>query len=133
MLGLADIRDWLRGLDAIDATWGIGRIDAARERSCCVYSRQGYGGAQAAIGGRGATKTLVKEVSVLVHWNRNHRETEEAAQALFDALSFNPPASIGDSAVKYIDLRLPEPVDLGSDEHGVFERAIWLDIYYEEG
>ena len=133
MISLADVRDWLRSLDVLDATWTIGRYEAGKERRCCVYQRSGYGGATVAIGGRAATRTLVKSVSVLVHWNANHRETEEAARALYDALAFNPrPVTIGDDTASYIDLQLSEPVDLGSDENGTFERSIWLDIYYQE-
>ena len=127
---LAEVRDWLRGLGAVDAAWTIGRVEADKMQRCCVYQRPDYSGAQVALGK--ATKTLVKHVSVLVHWNRNHRETEAAAQALYDALSLNPPAEIGGARASYIDLQLPEPADLGSDENGIFERTIWLDIYYEE-
>lgn len=130
MLGLADVRDWLDSLGAIDATWTIGRFEADKTQRACVYQREAYGAAQVALSK--ATRTYVKSVSVLVHWNRNHRETEEAAQALYDALTLNPRSQIGEDTASYIDLQLPEPVDLGSDEHGIFERAIWLDVYYEE-
>lgn len=135
MIGLADVRDWLEGLGAVDATWTIGRYEAGKERRCCVYQRQGDGAPAVAIGGRGATRTLVKGVNVVVHWNRNHRETEEAAQALYDALAFDARRGdrIGDGTASYIDLQLPEPVDLGSDSNGIFERSILLDIHYEEG
>lgn len=132
MIGLADVRDWLRGLGAIDATWSIGRYESEREQLACVYQRPDYSGATVALGGSDATKTLVKHVSVLVHWNKNHRSTEEAAQALYDALRFNPRATIGGATASYVNLMLPEPVDVGSDTNGIFERTIWLDIYYEE-
>lgn len=130
MIGLADVRDWLESLDAIDATWTIGRFEEDKQQRACVYQREAYGPAQVALSK--ATRTYVKSVSVLVHWNMNHRETEEAAQALYDALTLNPRGTIGEATASYIDLQLPEPVDLGSDDRGIFERVIWLDIYYEE-
>lgn len=130
MIGLADVRDWLASLDAIDATWTIGRFEGDRQMCACVYQREGYGPAQVALSR--VTKTYVKSVSVLVHWNLNHRETEEAALGLYHALELNPPATIGGATASYIDLQLPEPVDLGSDDHGIFERVLWLDIYFEE-
>lgn len=132
MIGLADVRDWLKGLSLLDAAWSIGRYEAEKERRVCVYQRESYTPATAAIGGRPSTLTEVKRVQVLVHWNRNHRETEEAASALYEALRFNPRARIGGARATYVDLQLPEAVDLGSDSNGIFERAIWLDIYYEE-
>ena len=129
MIGLADVRDWLRGLDVLDATWTIGRYEGGRSHCCCVYQREAGGGAQVAVGE--ATVTYVKHVTVLVRWEQNHRTTEEAAQALFDALSNNPAATIGEDVATYVATLQPEPVDLGSDEDGIFERAIWLDIYYQ--
>ena len=143
MIGLADVRDWLKTLALTDATWSIGRYEANKEKRVCVYTRADYGSAQAAIGGSEATKTEVKHVSVVVHWNRNHKETEVAALALYDALKFNPRATIGGTTANgvttggvdltYIDLQLPEPQDVGSDENGIYERVIWIDLYFEEG
>lgn len=132
MIGLADIRDWLKSLNAIEGTWTIGRYEAEREKRVCLYQRPDYSEADIALGGREATKTLHKTLQVLIHWNKNHKETELAALGLYEALKFNPPASIGNAKVSYIDLQLPEPLDMGSDDSGIFERVIWFDIYFEE-
>ena len=131
MLGLADIRDYLKGLGVIDADWTIGRYEAEKEKKCCVYMRTDYSDTVAAIGGSEATRTNVKRVQVIVHYNRNHRQTEEAAAALYEALRWNPRPTIGGVKVTYTDLKLLEPVDLGSDDNGIFERSIWIDYYYE--
>lgn len=128
-MDLADVRDWLRSLDAIDATWTIGRVDDSREKRAAVYQRTDYGPATVAIGGEQATKTRVKHVSVLVHWTKNHRETEAAAQALYDALRYNPGVSA--LGIKYIELLMPEPADVGSNDIGIFERVIWMNLHYE--
>lgn len=132
MIGLAEIRDWLKAVGAIDATWTIGRYEAEKEKRACVYQRTDYSPATVALGGADSTKTQVKHVQVLVHWNKNHKETELAALALYKALQFNPRPTIGDATASYIDLQLPEPVDVGSDDNGIFERVLWLDIYFEE-
>ena len=87
MMMLADVRDWLKSLHAVEADWTIGRYESEKERKCCVYTRSDYSEAVAAIGGAEATKTLVKRIQVVVHWNRNHRQTEEAAAALYEALT----------------------------------------------
>lgn len=139
MISLADVREWLKGLGAIDAAWSIGRYEAGKERRCCVYQRPGYGPPPVAIGGRQTTQTLVKGVNVVVRWNANHRETEQAAQALYDVLALNAcrGQALGGCTIAYADLALGEPADLGSDEDGIFGRSIALDIYYmqrqEEG
>ena len=133
MLELADIRDYLSSLNTLDAaTWTIGRYEAEKMKRVAVYQRPVYGEATVALGGRETTKTLVKHIQVLVHWNKNHRETEEAAQALYDALKYNPRPVIGSRQVSYLDLMLPEPADAGSDDNGIFDRVLWVDIYFEE-
>ena len=129
-MDLAAVRDWLKGLNAIDATWTIGRVDDSREKRAAVYQRTDYGPATVAIGGEPATKTLVKHVSVLIHWTKNHRETEAAAQALYDALRYNPDVST--LGIKYIELLMPEPADVGSNDIGIFERVIWMNLHYEQ-
>lgn len=131
MIGLADIRDYLKTVALTDATWTIGRFEAEKTNRVCVYQRPEYSPATVALSGSESTKTLVKYVQVLVHWNKNHKETELAALSLYNALRYNPRPTIGGRKVSYLDLQLPEPVDLGSDENGIFERVLWLDIYFE--
>lgn len=41
------------------------------------------------------------------------------------------PVQIGEMQVNYLRLLVPEPVDVGTDDAGVYERVIWVDIYYE--
>ncbi len=129
MIGLADIRDWLEAAYTA-AQWSIGRYDANKTQRACVYQRPDYSDATVAIGGE--TKTLVKHISVILHWNKNHRETEEAAAALFALMENNPRPAIGAGQVSYLDLLMPEAADMGADDNGIFERCIWLDIYFEE-
>lgn len=132
MLGLAEIRDYLKGLGVIGATWTIGRYESEKELRACVYQRPDYSDTQVAIGGRTATKTVRKRCAVLIHWNRNARQTEEAAWALYEALRFNPRPTIAGVRVAYVDLDLPEPIDLGSDDNGIFERLLWVNFFFEE-
>ena len=39
--------------------------------------------------------------------------------------------TIGGTRVYYIRLMVPESVDVGPDDAGVYERVIWLDLIYE--
>lgn len=129
MIALSDIRDWLESLYTA-AQWSIGRYDANREKRACVYQVADYSGGVVAIGGRDTTKTTVKHCSVVLHWNKNQRETEAAAAALFALLEYNPRPVVNGQQVAYIDVLMPEAADMGADENGIFERVIWFDIYY---
>lgn len=128
---LSDVRDWLKTLAPAEHYY-IGKLDRKADKSLGVYSRAQTGApAETALGGLASTKTAVKRVSLLLHWNNNAKETEAAAQELFDRLRAAENIRIGGCLVDYLRLMVPEPVDVGTDENGVYERVIWMDVYYE--
>lgn len=128
---LSQVRDWLKTLFCAEHYY-IGRLDRKQDKSLGVYSRAATGGeAETAIGGGAATRTRVKQISLLLHWNNNANETEQAALALYDALRAAGSFPMDELMVRYLRLRVPEPVDVGCDDTGVYERVIWMDLYYE--
>lgn len=128
---LSDVRDWLKTVASAEHYY-IGKLDRKQDKSLGVYSRSSTGTPPAtSLGGPDNTKTAVKQVSFLLHWNNNAKETETVAQELFDSLRAAENIQIGGRKVDYLRLMVPEPVDVGTDENGVYERVIWMDIYYE--
>lgn len=127
---LADIRDWIKTLGVGDYFY-IGKLENKRERSIGVYQRQIPGGANIALGGLDCTKTASKAVSILIHWDKYAHETEEAAQSLYDKILHVSDLEIAGKHVDYLQLDVPEPIDVGTDNNGVYERVIWLTLYYE--
>lgn len=145
MLGLADIRDWIESMQLADHHY-IGKLDVKQDRSIGVYQRQAAAEPRMAIGGLPQTSYDIKYISVLVHWNHSARETEEAAAELFAALrtarnveldeegnviSGEPGDAETKNRILFVDMACSEPVDVGTDDNGVYERVIWFDIYYE--
>ena len=127
---LAEVRDWLKTISTAEHFY-IGKLDAKQDKSLGVYSRAALGQPpDIALGGLSCTKTAVKQVSLLLHWNQNAKETEAAAQALFEAIQAAEPIQIGQTQVAFFQLLVPEPVDVGTDDNGVYERVIWVDFYY---
>lgn len=128
---LSDVRDWLKTISSAEHFY-IGKLDRKQDKSLGVYSRSSTGTPPVtSLGGPDSTKTAVKQVSLLLHWNNNAKETETAAQELFDTLRAAENIQIGGRKVDYLRLMVPEPVDVGTDENGVYERVIWMDIYHE--
>ena len=104
MLGLADIKDWLKKLDTISVSdiykmtvkevnevklkqlaldsciiadhFYIGKLDNKKDKSIGVYQLERSSPPGIAIGGISNTKTMEKSVSILIHWNKNAKETE---------------------------------------------------------
>lgn len=128
MLLLADVKDWLKTIAEAEHFY-TGKLDNKKEKSIGVYQRPSYSPKRYAFGG--AKKYDVKSVSVLIHWNKNSKETEIAAIKLFETLETQKQFKIKDTFVDYISMQVTEPADVGTDEKGIYERVIWFDIYYE--
>ncbi|MGN1030098.1 MAG: minor capsid protein [Butyricicoccaceae bacterium] len=130
MLSLADIRDWLKGFAGADHYY-IGKLDRKQLKSIGVYQRGTPPLPHTALGGLENTSYDTKQVSLLVHWNDNARQTDEAAARLFDALRKMTRTTIADTQVYILQLDTGEPIDVGTDDSGIYERVIWITLYYE--
>ena len=135
MLALTDIRKWIAGFGiAGDDHVYIGKLDNKKQKSIGVYSRPASGQPYVALGGLACTTYDIRRISLLVHWNRSKSESEKAAYALFEKLrneSENTRLTIGDTQILQLQLQIPEPKDVGTDDNGVYEYVIWLDFLYE--
>lgn len=124
---LAEIRDWLKTFD-VSEHYYIGRLDNKQEKSLGVYSRRRSGPPVMALGGLSSYD--VKAVSLLLHWNQNAWETEDAALRLWNCLFGAAHVDVPSGAhIQYVQPNVPEPVAVGTDEGGVYEYVIELNFY----
>lgn len=125
---IAEFRDYLKTLN-VAQHYSIGKIDNAKD-----YSLGVYGGAQTprteAIGKASSYNTF--GFRILLHWNKNARETEENAFSLFEKIRYITDLDMTDIHVQYIDLDYDEPISVGTDENGVYEYVITGTIYYRK-
>lgn len=131
MLRLKDIRKFVSDLGiAEDSGVYIGKLDSKQEKSIGVYNRPSSGGPEIALGGIDCTTHNTRPISLLIHWNRNASETEEAAYKLFEKLQNITSLTIGSTHIDIVRLMVPEPQDVGTDDNGVYEYVIWLDFIF---
>ena len=130
-MSLDDVLSFIETLSTDAEHFYCGTLNAKKDKSIGVYQLKQSRSRNIAVGGSDCTKTGIKSVSLLVHWNDNSHETELAAQKVYDLLANAKGVEIGGHHVSYIELLLVEPVDVGTDEHGVFERVIEFKIYYQ--
>lgn len=128
MIYLSDVRDWLKTLITADRYY-IGKLDKKPERAVGVYQRKNPAPPVTAIGQPSSYE--VKPISVLIHWTKNADTTEKAAYELYKKLMAVDSLEISDTPVRFIVLLQPEPIDVGTDDNGIFERIIEFDVYYE--
>lgn len=128
MITLAQIRDWLKTFD-IAENYYIGKLDNKRDKSLGVYSLKRNSPPVTAIGGE-STYDIIG-VSLLLHYNNNANDSEIAARQLFEALRTIKDVRINYTTIYMIQLLTPEPVDVGTDDKGVYEWVIEMNLYYE--
>lgn len=133
LLGLADIRDWIKTLNyTASENCYIGKLDNKKDKSIGVYQLKTSNESNIAVGGIDNTKTMEKSVSILIHWNTNAKETEQKAYEIYNDLLNAKNFIINNIKVNYIKLLVPEPVDVGTDSKNIYERVIQAIFYYEK-
>ncbi len=127
---LADVRDYIESLKLSEYTY-MGKLDSKKEKSIGVYHSKRESPYKTAIGGPSLQSYGMKSVTFLVHWNKSPRDTEKAANALFEALRDTREVRTSETTIKFIQLLNEEPVDVGTDENGIYEMVIEAAIIYE--
>ena len=130
MLSSKDIREWIKTKHPDFDKYYVGKLDNKYQKAICIFSLQTDN--SVAIGGRDNTKTKKSDFSILIHYDKNYTTTEQYAQLLYDELSKVRQEEIGNYVIDYIELDYGAPVDLHTDDNGVYERIIEFTIYYHE-
>ena len=128
---LADVRDWLKTLNVAE-NYYCGRLENKKEKSLGVYNGASSGTPVMALGGLQNSSYDVKAVSLLLHWNRNSKETEKAAQVLWEHLITARSVDVSESEhIHFLQLTVPEPIAVGTDENGVYEYVINFNVIHK--
>lgn len=131
-LYLYQVRDWLKVLKLPVDYFYIGKLDAKKEKSLGVYSMKADRAARYVIGGDDNKTYQTKQVSLLAHFNKNQRETEAAAYSIYEKIKEQRPEKIGEASVNFIRMLNEEPVDVATDEQGIYEFVIEFEINYKK-
>ena len=130
MITTRDMREWLKTLHTKFNKYYAGKLDTKYEDAVCIYTYKSELGRAMAIGGEETTKTKHAMFTILVHVNKNYCETEEKAYALYENIASARHINVGNYNINYIEMLSDKPVDLHTDESGVYERLIDITVYY---
>lgn len=100
---------------------------------CCigVYNSKNNNQSQRiCIGNIACTKTLEKNLSILIHWTDNPSQCEEQALNALDRITSTRNYAIDGFVVRFF--KSNEPVYVGRDEKGICEYVIETKVYYEK-
>ena len=120
---LSDVRDYIKSFGIADRVY-MGKLDAKDEKAIGVYNSKHNHPFKTAIGGSALESYGTKYVTFLVHWNKSPRDTEKASKALFLALEEIREKSVNNVTIKFFQLLFYEPIDVGTDDDGIYELVI---------
>lgn len=131
MLTTESVLTWIKTLKTKADHYYCGLLNSKHDKSFGIYQLKQERARDIALGGLANTQTATKAISLLVHWDKSTRATENIAAELYADLEKITTTKIGDNTINYIQLLHNEPVDVGADENGICERVIEFIIHYE--
>ena len=123
---LAKFRDYLKTLDVAEHYY-LGKIVNETEKTLGVYSNPSFARVEAI--GRDSSYD-VAGFMLLLHWNKNARESEDAARDLYNKIRYILDQDMDGLFVYMVDLQNGEPAFIGTDNNGVYEFSMTGRLFY---
>lgn len=126
---ISDFKDWLK--TRIDCpNWYSGGLRTTDEKAMVIYNGNTFIN-PIAIGGVQNSSYKGKGIRILIHWNKNVKQSELKAQEVYDTIYGLTDVEIAGKRVVQFNMRDPEPVYLGIDNSGIYEYVVALEIIHE--
>lgn len=127
MLALSKISDYIESLGIVETVYS-GKLDNKPKHCIGVYNRNARYPPRECVGNESSYQ--IKPISILIHWDKKQRDTEEKAWELYLALKDKENFEIDSTKIQFIKMLQNEPVDVATDEGGIYEFVIEADFYY---
>ena len=128
-LKTAKVKDYLKTVISECEKWYIGKMDENQEKAIAIYSNrrkldsisnfkdlQSYG---------------ILPITLLLRWTKNYNLAETKANDIYELLDCS--SFFIDDYRCNINCLYDGPIDLGSDENGVYKFSIELNLLYRKG
>ena len=123
------VKDYLKTIIKDCEKWYIGKMDENQEKAIAIYSNrrnlaklsdfkklQSYG---------------ILPITLLLRWTKNYNTAETKANDIYELLDCS--SFFIDDYRCNINCLYDGPIDLGSDENGVYKFSIELNLLYRKG
>lgn len=129
-LYLRDVCDLIDSLKLADNIY-MAKMDDKKTKCIGIYNLDKNMPYNPLIGGDEGRTHSIKTVSFLVHWTNKPSETETMASKLYEALRAIGNVEVNEKKIKFIMPLSDAPIDVGTNDSGIFEYVIQTAIYYE--
>lgn len=108
-----------------------GKMQDKKEKCIGVYNLDRAQPKRETIGGDENSSYRVKQVSFLVHWDKSTEHTEQASDSLFEAVKGIRKVTVNGKKILFTRMLTDNPVDVGTDDNGIYEMVVEAEFYYE--
>lgn len=124
---LSDLRDYFKSDFPWKESISVGKIDKNKERAVCFYHSKVSRPKINTIGGKGNRSYIVLPISILLRFGKNYEAAAEKAKEIYDF--FDEKTFDLNNERVFVISPYNEPIDLGTDDQGVYENSLEFDLY----
>ncbi|MBP3328727.1 MAG: hypothetical protein J6L91_07455 [Clostridia bacterium] len=124
---LSELKDFFKTSFGWTEGISIGKIDNNLKRAICFYNSRHGVPKTGTIGGKQNRSYELKPVTILLRWDNNADAAERKAKEIYDFFD-EKEFHLNGKRVFCIS-RYEGPIDLGTDDRGIYEFSFEFDIY----
>lgn len=126
---LKQIKDSFKSVFKWSDDISIGKIDNNKEKAICFYNSKRNLSYQPVIGGKDNKSTYIKPITILLRYTKNQNDAEIKAQEVYEF--FEERTFYIENKRIFTQMYNEEPMNLGTDDNGVYEYSIEINLYIE--
>ena len=123
------VKDYLKTIIKDCDKWSIGKTDENQEKAIAIYTNRRK------LDSLSKFKNLqsygILPITLLLRWTKNYNTAEIKANEIYELLDCS--SFFIDDYKCNINCLYDGPIDLGSDENGVYKFSIELNLLYRKG
>ena len=124
---LSDLRDYFKSDFPWKESISVGKIDKNKERAVCFYHSKVSRPKINTIGRKANRSYTVLPISILLRFGKNYEAAAEKAKEIYDF--FDEKTFDLNNERVFVISPYNEPIDLGTDDQGVYENSLEFDLY----
>ena len=126
---LKQIKDYFKNEFKWSDGISIGKIDNGQEKAICFYNSKRNLSYEPVVGGKELKRTYIKPITILLRYTKNQNDAEVKAQEVYEF--FEERTFFIENKRIFIQMYNEEPMNLGTDDNGVYEYSIEINLYIE--
>lgn len=126
---LKQVKDYFKNEFKWSDKISTGLIDKNQEKAICFYNSKRNLSYEPVIGGKALKSTYIKPITILLRYTKNQNDAEIKAQEIYEF--FEERTFFIENKRIFTQMYNGEPMNLGTDDNGVYEYSIEINLYIE--